>query len=174
MTINADTLTRLDEDEFADELNEHLGFNDTGWNAFLDHRVVRRTGEALEELTTKVETQIRAHEAETSEEHFVWERKAKNFKSLVDLRLRKARREIYLMEGSTEQRMKAWKAFAHELVDTIEDSDLNAELDEIVVPLGNLTARQWRDRRNEKRADAARSALDAGFGAEQYIVKAAA
>lgn len=172
--MNVNTLERLDDEEFLDELGEHLGWDDPDWATFNDTAVVRRTGEALEIMAVKVEQQLRAREDDTTPENLLWQKRAKNWESLVAVRLRHVRRAIHALDTHEQANAKAWKIFAHKLVDIVDDSDLSAALDDLYIPIGGLNARQWRDRRNEKRAEVRQTgalrALDAGVGAEQYLV----
>lgn len=148
MNLDVNTLENLSDEEFADELSENLG-RDSNWPTFLENAVVRRTGEALEEMQVDVENQIRKHEGKPDTD-MDWLRRASNFHGTVTMRLRQARRVIRGLDAKANASVSHWKNFAHELVNIIEDSDLNAELDDIMIPIGGLTARQWRDRRVEK------------------------
>lgn len=149
MNIN---LNNLDDDEFLDEVGEHLGWDDPDWASFCDGDVIRRTGEALEVMEVRVMQQLTAREGDESTENQAWRRKAKNFHSLVSLHLRQVRRRIHEIDAREQSNARHWKAFAHSLVDILDDSDMSDTLDDIIIPIGGLTARQWRDRRVEKRA----------------------
>lgn len=150
--MNVSTLERLDDDEFLDELGEHLGWDDADWATFNEATVIRRTGEALEIMAAKVEQQLRARETDESPDNLDWQRRAKNWESLVTVRLRHVRRAIHVLDARQSADSKAWKAFAHKLADALDDSNMSYALDDIAIPIGGLNARQWRDRRVEKRA----------------------
>ena len=149
MNLDISTIESLGYDEFYDELGENLS-RDSNWPLFLKGSVVRRTGEALEEMQTDVENQIRKHEGREDEEHQDWERRARNFHATVTMRLRQARRIIRDLDAKASATVSHWKAFAHKLVDALDDSDSSYVLDDIIIPIGGLTAREWRDRRVEK------------------------
>lgn len=140
-------LSELDEDQFADEVDMNLGLDDN-WKPFIAPQFVRQTGEVLEELEVSLQMQIRSHGGDGTTD---WERRIGNKLSLVQFRLRQARRRIREHDAGGRERESAWKAFAHELADAVEDSDLSGELDAIMTPFDDLSARQWLQRRRVKR-----------------------
>ena len=54
-------------------------------------------------------------------------------------------------ERSGDRANRAWRKFAHELCEALEDADTADELDHIKIPFDGITAREWLQIRREKR-----------------------
>lgn len=143
-------LMDLDDDEFVDELSHRLG-NDKAWAPFVDEDTVERTRDALETLTASLDAQLFHHGDDTTQ-HDNWLGRAKGLRRLCGMRLYQVNRQLLRADGSHTQRERELRAFAHELCEIIEDSDLAYELTQTSTPFEGLNAAQWMARRREKRA----------------------
>lgn len=150
--MNEHTIANLDDLEFEDELRENLTpQSEAGnWHLFEHATNVRRTQQILEQMQTKVETQLEKHGNQDED----WFRRANNFLRLVTMRLKQVNRVIHWLDGSATEREKKWRAFAHQLAEALENSDNDGMLDEIRIPIGQprITAQEWLDVRRAKRA----------------------
>lgn len=142
-------LDELNDEEYSDEMQESLG-NDIRWAPFVDGTRLDRTLSALEVLSASLTDQILRH-GEGPNVNKEWLGRARGLRGIVLARVRQVNR----LEASRVARERAWKRFAHELCEIIEDSDLAEELDEIDAPFGDITAQQWVSRRRVKRGLAA-------------------
>ena len=143
-------LLDMDDDEFVDELSHRLG-NDKAWAPFVDDDVVERTRDALETLTASLDAQL-LHHGEGSTQQGNWLGRTKGLRRWCGMRLYQVNRQLLRADGSHTQRERELRAFAHELCEIIEDSNLAAELVETDTPFEGLNAAQWMARRREKRA----------------------
>lgn len=134
----------LGGDEFHDWIAHNLNYKND-WSQLLVSEHLNRTIDSVEGLIDSLERQIEEHGGKNE----VWDRRTRNMLKMAEGRLRQLRRHASV-DGN---KLVEWKAFAHSLVDIIDDSDMADELDIEMAPVGGLTARQWRDRRDEKRGE---------------------
>lgn len=142
-------LDELDDEEYSDEMQHSLG-DDIRWAPFKETSRLERTLSALEVLSASLTDQILRH-GEGENVNREWLGRARGLRGIVLARVRQVTR----LEASHTARERMWKAFAHDLCEIVEDSDLDYELDELDAPFGDITARQWVARRRVKRGLAA-------------------
>lgn len=147
--MRTEALHALDDEEFADEMKDSLG-DDLRWHSFMDGTIVDRTHGALEVLHAKLTSQILVR-GEDEDVDRGWLSRARGLRAMVLARVRQVDR----VGASNTTILRRWKAFAHELCEIVEDSDLADELLVTDAPFGDITAQQWVSRRREKRAVAA-------------------
>lgn len=148
--MNVQELLDLDDDEFADEVDRNKGI-DRDFAPFMHPDIAARTGEVLELFLVSVEMQLEAHPGGDDTDE-TWLRRSLNFQRLINFRLRQVRRRIRSTSSGDGSRERAWRAFAHEIAELAEDSDMAVGLHDIYTPFGDLDAQEWLDRRREKRA----------------------
>ena len=146
-------LQDLNDEEFADEMSASLG-NDLRWHPFVDGQVIEHTKSALAKLTASLDAQLLRYGA-GPEADLEWVARTKGLRGIVNARTKEVDRRVARMENSHTEEKRAWKAFAHELCEIIEDAGLAVELDDLDAPFGGITAREWVSRRRVKRGLAA-------------------
>lgn len=158
--MNVDDLQRLDDNEFADELNEHLGFRDPVWDLFAAHLVARRTAAALETLKASLEMQLSKNGADGE-----WAGRTQRLLTLVELRLKQAHRIVHNIDGAGAAREKKLRAVLYQVCYSLADSDAAEDLRYIAFPLGEpvMSLDEWMGRREQKRLDANLPAEADGF-----------
>lgn len=144
-------MTRLDDEEFADELNSSL-FDDDLFRDFLDERVITRTRIELVNMSSHIRSQIEARAGEGDDQ---WRKRARNMLRRVESRISQINALIKQRNiertATVEQASKKWGRLAFELARALSKSDMAYALDEIEV--GELTARDWYEARREIEAD---------------------
>lgn len=148
--MNAEAISELSDDEFAEELAVAI-FDRARFAVFLDIRVRNRTFDHLLELQSTTEAAI---EKGGDSEMLI---RRRNYKRTLDTKIgamRRAHARARSEEESKTREGRMWRAFAHQLAAHL-DAVAPHLLDEVMTPAGNLTAGEWFDRRNEKRQVAA-------------------
>ena len=156
--MNIHDLQNLSEAEFDDELNERFGDIET-FRVFLDPSIIRRTAQYLRRLRDIIDAQLVRYGGGESDDP-TWESRTHALRARISSRLHEAQYGIREMDavtalGDGTSNARKWRAFAHQIIEVIlkEEKEGGAywpELDEIPVPFGDLSARQWVARRLEK------------------------
>lgn len=134
----------LEHEEFHDWIAKNLNYKND-WKELLTSETIERTADSLDGLISSLKQQL-ADYGDAPNPDPSWSKRTKNMLAMAESRMRQIDRHT-----SKASQVSQWKAFAHDLVDIINDSDMDAELDIEMAPFGGLTAREWRDRRDEKR-----------------------
>ena len=143
-----DTPTALEGAYFHDWIAHNLNYK-VDWSTLLVAEHLPRTIDSVEGLVDSLQFQIAEHAGAVNNE--VWEKKASRMLVMAQGRLRQLERHA----GASGKQLSAIKEFAQELCEILEDSDLEGELDLTSFPFGDITARQWLDRRRVKRGEVA-------------------
>lgn len=156
-------LSELNDAEYLDEIGLAVG-DDTAWAKFVVEPLLGRTQDALDMLSASLASQVLRY-GNTPDADLEWVHRAQGMQRLVAARSKQVRRRLGVGQPGLEQghgaRETLWKAFAHELCELVEDSDLAGELDDVDAPFGNITAQEWVSRRRVKRG------LDAEWSGER-------
>lgn len=154
MKMNVHDLEDLSTPEFNDELSQEFRNLDDFW-VFLEPTIVRRTAEYLTLLRDTVDGQLLAHGGVKPGEPD-WGLRTKGFRGLVTSRLHMAQGRIRTAEakdGGTNTG-RQWKRTLHRLVELLlvdeRDGGEWPELDDILTPFGDISLRDWVERRLEK------------------------
>jgi hypothetical protein len=154
--MNTEELKALSYADFVDQIEGHLGSLDE-LRPFLEKDILPRTLEYAEELNDSLEAQLEAWADPNQPDYNAdWVKRTRGFRSLVQSRIKLLKRSLGTPQQgelgqSHTQELKAWKRFAHQLCEVLDDYDeANLELDVINVPYCNMTARAWLARRLEK------------------------
>jgi hypothetical protein len=135
-------LTTLTDEQFADEVDARL-FEDEMWADLKEPEVIDRTRVALTATMVVVDQQLAHRAGKPGQEG--WERKARGYRAQLQRRLvpikgiirDRDRAELLALENGR----KEWEAFALELAEALEESDMGFMLDEI--DRGEGSARSW-------------------------------
>lgn len=147
--FNAQQLEEMDDGDFAEAVVDDLRCTGQWHGPFVAPQNIDRTAAVLEDRIVQIEQQLERYEADPSSSES-WVMKARNFLTFLRSTLNRVERRMESLERNAATRLSKWKEFAHELCDIIAESDLDEELDDLQIPVGELTARQWVARRVEK------------------------
>lgn len=145
----AEALEQMDDDDFAAAVVDDLKQTGQWRGPFMAPANIHRTAAVLEDRIDQIEQQLEKWEGDPSTV-VEWVVRARNFLRFLETTLNRVERRMESLASNNTTRFSEWKDFSHALCDIIADSDLDAELDDITIPVGDLTARQWVARRIEK------------------------
>ncbi|GAB2699377.1 hypothetical protein BKA24_001793 [Microbacterium marinum] len=142
-------LLQMDDVAYDDAVAQDV-YATTAWQSpFMDSSLIHRTESSLVGRMGRVEASIRRL-AEDPLCDAIRYGKARSFHRMLQIAVERTERRIAHEAGGGQGWIRAWKEFANRLADELENSDAAEALDEIVIPIGNLTARQWLDSRRLK------------------------
>lgn len=150
-------LADLNDEDFQLAL-KHALWKENRWQAFLADDVVDRAYEASRDLLATINVQLTSSDAMFELE---WVTRAKNLRKRLMWRIGQLKiriKELNAAETATvEAKEKKWSVLAQSLAEAIEASLDDYVLDEMRMPDGSITIREWLElRREQQRAKAAR------------------
>lgn len=143
-------LAQMSDEEFIEELNNNMG-NFTSFHPFTTGANSDRTRDALRDMVAKVDGDMIKfeHAAGTDPD---WILRAKGFRRIAERCLGQLKHQDEIRNRKHGAELRAWRAFAHQLCEVVEAGLPFEALDDIPMPyFDGMTARQWFDRRLEKR-----------------------
>ncbi|MDF2990243.1 MAG: hypothetical protein K0S37_757 [Microbacterium sp.] len=149
-TLTVEQLRAMSDPVFYHAVTENLIVTKAYSSPFQDASIIERTEGALVNHLWRVDESLQkqAVDPDCTPERFA---RAQSFRrhllATIDI---VERRIAWLQGGNKNQLISAWKEFAHDLADALEHSNLASDLDELMVPIGGLTARQWLEVRRIK------------------------
>jgi hypothetical protein len=144
-------LEALDDAAYAEALTADVKYAKAHSSPFQSEALITRTENALVDALWQVDIHIQqqAEDPSCPPERY---KRSQNFRLLIlsAIDITERRRDYYSANKGAANALRAWRAFAHELADIIEDGADAYELDEVEIPFGGLTARQWLEVRRVK------------------------
>ncbi len=149
MTTTVSELMEMGSRDFEEAVTEDLRVTGDWRGPFMQSETIDRTRSALSGIILSVARQLEKY-SDSDESDEGWSARTESFKAFLENTLKTVDRRIASLTNGIGNKERAWRAFAHELCEIIEESNLDQELDDSIIPFGDLTARQWLARRREK------------------------
>jgi len=143
--LTLEELSAISGRQYIDEVKSRLR-SDTQWLVMLNPAIVEHTRWALNRIMKSIDEQ---RERVGSDGNAEW------FRSTTALH-KLCQRRLFAMAppaASRNRETRDWKEFSARLAYLVDGADSKA-LDNVKVPYGNITAREWLEARNEKRRKA--------------------
>lgn len=140
----------LEGEDFHDWIATHLAYRQD-WSHLLVHEHLQRTRDSVEGLLDVLNEQLEQHAKDNE-----WTKRTTSMKKMAEWRIRQLNRHAEGTGGGRQ--LSGWKAFAHELTQLIVDhgsDEMVDMLEDIIIPVGGLSAGEWLDVRIAKREEAA-------------------